>query len=141
MNKKGPIIIIEDDKDDQELLAEVFEELGYVNEVRFFNSGEVVLQYLNTTTEKPFIILSDINLPQLTGLELRDKILENEALRLKCIPYLFFTTAASQQAIVDAYSRSAQGFFVKPASYDHILSMIRKIIEYWTECRSPNYIE
>jgi CheY-like chemotaxis protein len=141
MNKKGPIIIIEDDKDDQELLAEVFEELGYENEVRFFDSGEVVIQYLNTTTEKPFIILSDINLPQLTGLELRDKILENEALRLKCIPYLFFTTAASQQAIVDAYSRSAQGFFVKPASYDHILSMIRKIIEYWTECRSPNYIE
>jgi CheY-like chemotaxis protein len=141
MNKKGPIIIIEDDKDDQELLAEVFEELGYDNEVRFFDSGEVVLQYLNTTIEKPFIILSDINLPQLTGLELRDKILENEALRLKCIPYLFFTTAASQQAIVDAYSRSAQGFFVKPASYDQILSMIRKIIEYWTECRSPNYIE
>src|SRR5688572_24027832 len=141
MNKRGPIIVIEDDKDDQELLSEVFRELEFDNTVRFFESGEAVLEYLNTTDDKPFIILSDINLPQLTGIQLRDKILEHEALRLKCIPYLFFTTAASQTAIVEAYSKSAQGFFVKPSSYTHILVMIRKIVDYWQECKSPNYIE
>ncbi|RYZ82348.1 MAG: response regulator, partial [Proteobacteria bacterium] len=104
MNPRGPIIVIEDDEDDQELITDAFKELGYENIIRFFSSGIVALDYLHTTDEKPFIILSDINLPKLTGIELRNRIIENESLRLKCIPYLFFTTAASQQAIVDAYS-------------------------------------
>lgn len=139
MNPRGPIIVIEDDEDDQELITDAFKELGYENIIRFFSSGIVALDYLHTTDEKPFIILSDINLPKLTGIELRNRIIENESLRLKCIPYLFFTTAASQQAIVDAYSKSAQGFFVKPIKYEHLVQMLRKIIEYWQECRSPNY--
>ncbi len=139
MNPRGPIIVIEDDEDDQELITDAFKELGYENIIRFFSSGIVALDYLHTTEEKPFIILSDINLPKLTGIELRDRIIENESLRLKCIPYLFFTTAASQQAIVDAYSKSAQGFFVKPTKYEHLVQMLRKIVEYWQECRSPNY--
>lgn len=140
MNKLGPIIVIEDDKDDQQLLADVFKELAYQNEIKFFELGADALEYLNQTDEVPFIILSDINLPQLTGFELRDRIIENEKLRMKCIPYLFFTTAASQSAIINAYSKSAQGFFIKPFSYIDIKRMIKKIVEYWQECSSPNYI-
>lgn len=141
MNQRGPIIVIEDDVDDQELLTEAFKQLAYENPITFFNSGLDALDYLNTTDEQPFIILSDVNLPKLTGIELRDKIIQNESLRLKCIPYLFFTTAASQQTIVDAYSKSAQGFFVKPTKYQHLVVVLRKIIDYWMECRSPNYQE
>lgn len=141
MNHSGPIIIIEDDLDDQELLTDAFKELAYENIVRFFTTGFDALEYLNTTEEKPFIILSDINLPKISGIELRNKITQNEELRLKCIPYLFFTTAASQQAIIEAYSKSAQGFFVKPTKYEHLIVMLRKIIDYWQECRSPNYLK
>ena len=141
MNKKGPIIVIEDDLDDQALLSDALKDLKYDNEIRYFVSGEAVLTYLNNTKERPFIILSDINMPELSGLELRNKIFEHENLRMKCIPYLFFTIAASQNAVVNAYSKSAQGFFVKPASYEKLLIMLRKIIDYWQECRSPNYIE
>lgn len=141
MNQRGPIIVIEDDRDDQEILVEAFKELAYENQIVFFDSALEALDYLFKTNEKPFLILSDINLPKLTGLELRDKIIENESLRLKCIPYLFFTTAASQQSIVDAYSKSAQGFFVKPTNYTHLIQMLRKIIDYWLECHSPNYLK
>ena len=141
MNKGGPIIIIEDDIDDQELLLEVFKELDYKNEIKFFADGEAALEYLTGTTIEPFIIFSDINMPKLNGMELRAKIHENEDLRIKSIPYLFFSTSAEQQHVIDAYSKSIQGFFVKPNSFGEIKQVIKTIVEYWLKCVSPNYIK
>ena len=141
MNKTGPIVIIEDDQDDQEILTEIFNELAYKNEIVFFEDSVLALEYLTGTEIEPFLVLSDINMPKLNGMELREKIHNNEDLRLKSIPYLFFTTTAEQNHVIDAYSRSIQGFFVKPRSYDKIKTMIAKIVEYWMECESPNYIK
>ena len=141
MNKTGPIVIIEDDKDDQDILTEIFNELAYENEVIFFEDSVLALEYLTATEIEPFLVLSDINMPKLNGMELREKIHNNEDLRMKSIPYLFFTTSAEQNHVIDAYSRSIQGFFVKPRSYDKIKTMIAKIVEYWMECESPNYIK
>lgn len=141
MNKTGPIIVIEDDSDDQELLVMVFKELGFKNEIIFFEDGEAALDYLIKSDVEPFIILSDINMPKLNGLELRKKVHTNEDLRIKCIPYLFFSTSAEQEYVVDAYSESVQGFFVKPHSFDKLKRTIRIIVEYWQECESPNYIK
>ena len=141
MNKKGPIIIIEDDMEDQEIFAEIFKELNYNNEIIFFGESEKALDYLIKSTDEPFLILSDINMPKLNGIELREKINTNEDLRIKCIPYLFFTTSAEQKHVVDAYSKSVQGFFVKPASFDNLRRVLHIIIEYWRECESPNYLK
>ncbi len=141
MNKGGPIIIIEDDSDDQEILSDIFKELEYKNEIVFFKDGELALEYLINTAIEPFIIFSDINMPRLNGVELREKVHNNEDLRLKSIPYLFFTTSAEQKHVVDAYSKSIQGFFIKPISYDKLKKNIKIIVEYWQECVSPNYIK
>lgn len=141
MNKTGPIVFIEDDLDDQELITEVFKANEFENEVKFFNDAEAALQYLVDSEIEPFIIFSDINMPRLNGLELREKIHNNEQLRLKSIPYLFFSTSAEQQHIIDAYSKSVQGFFIKPSSFDKLKRVIRIIVEYWQECESPNYIK
>lgn len=141
MNKNGPIIVIEDDRDDQELMSEVFEELGYKNEILFFEDGELALHHLESNHVEPFIVFSDINMPKLNGMELRDKIHNNEDLRLKCIPYLFFSTSSEQQFIIDAYSKSVQGFFVKPTNYTDLRNTIKTIIEYWKACVSPNYLK
>ena len=141
MNKSGPIIIIEDDIDDQEILTEIFKEHNYENEIIFFGDGELALEFLINTDTEPFIIFSDINLPKLNGVELREKVHNNEDLRIKSIPYLFFTTRAEQKHVVDAYSKSIQGFFVKPAKYEQLKNTIRIIVEYWQECVSPNYVK
>ncbi len=138
MNKNGPVVVIEDDEDDQEILAEVFKNLNYKNEIVFFKDGNEALDFLNKTEIVPFLILSDINMPKIGGFELRSKIHTNELLHLKCIPYLFFTTSSSKKAVVDAYSMSVQGFFVKPNSYQKLEDTIRKIMEYWKECIAPN---
>jgi len=141
MNKGGPIIIIEDDIDDQEALRDVFKELQSKNEIIYFKDGEAALQHLTRTTVEPFLILSDINMPKLDGLALREQIHNNEDLRLKCIPYLFFTTSSNQQHVISAYSKSVQGFFIKPKTYAKLLVTIRKIVDYWHECESPDYIK
>lgn len=141
MNKGGPIVIIEDDLDDQEIFTEVFTEINCKNKILFFADGELALEYLTTTEIEPFIIFSDINMPKLNGMELREKIHENEDLRLKSIPYLFFSTSAEQQHVVDAYSKSIQGFFVKPSNYGELKTTIKTIVSYWEACVSPNYVK
>jgi CheY-like chemotaxis protein len=141
MNKGGAIIVIEDDKDDQEVFYKVFDGLSYPNAVIFFDDGVAALEYLTATKEQPFLILCDINLPKLNGFELRDQIRNNEQLNLKCIPYLFFTTAADQKSVIDAYSKSVQGFFTKPDNYTELSRVIKSIIEYWQICHSPEVIK
>ena len=141
MNKSGPIVMIEDDMDDQDIFRDVFEDLAFKNEIIFFKDGEEALEYLIKTEEKPFIVFSDINMPKLGGMELRAKIHENEDLRLKSIPYLFFSTSAEQANVIDAYSKSIQGFFVKPANYNDIKDMMKTIVEYWQKCVSPKYVK
>ena len=141
MNKNGPIIIIEDDIDDQEILLEVFKELNYTNELIFFSDSVKALEFLTETEIEPFLVLSDINMPKLSGMELREKVHNNEDLRLKSIPYLFFSTSSEQKHVIDAYSRSIQGFFVKPNTYGKLKVIIAKIVEYWQECESPKYIK
>lgn len=138
MDKNGTIIIIEDDSDDQFVLEEVFNELGYTNQRKYFSNGQQALEYLYETNERPFIIISDINLPRLNGLELRRKVQNDAELSLRCIPYVYFTTALNQQVVIDAYSTSAQGFFVKPGDFDEIKETIKVMIDYWKRCAAPN---
>ena len=141
MNKNGTIIIVEDDLEDQEVLGEIFEKLNYPNKVIYFFDADKVLNYLETSNDKPFIIISDINLPRLSGLELRDKLHNNEQLRLRCIPYLFLTTSIAHRDVIDAYSKSVQGFFVKPLRFNELERLIQNIITYWKDCTAPNYFE
>jgi response regulator RpfG family c-di-GMP phosphodiesterase len=140
MNKAGPIIVVEDDEDDRGFFKDVFASLNYENEIIYFEDGESALAYLLQEPIKPFLILSDINMPRLSGMELKDRIQLNEDLRMKCIPYLFFTTTADQQHVIDAYSKSVQGFFVKPVSMESLAAVMRKIIDYWLVCESPKSI-
>ena len=141
MNKSGPIIVIEDDADDQEVLVEIFKKLGYINKIIYFHDGNEALVYLNKSDVQPFLILSDINMPKISGIELRNKVFTNEQLQTKCIPYLFFTTGANKKLVIDAYTMSVQGFFLKPNSLQALENTIRKIVEYWQECIAPNQFE
>ena len=138
LNKNGPVIIIEDDPDDQEFLIEIFQKLNYQNKILFFFDGQQALEYINATHDLPFLILSDINLPKLNGFELREKLRTDEKLSNKCIPYLFFSTAVNQKSVIDAYSQSVQGFFVKQNSMNELEKTVTVIMEYWRRCAAPN---
>ena len=138
MNKGGCVIVIEDDIDDQFLIHEVFTELNYPNEIIFFGDGQEALEFLINGNKNPFLILSDINLPKLSGLELRVKLKTDADIHLTCIAYLFYPPETNQQAVMDAYSTSVQGFFTKPNSYPEMRKQIKVIMDYWTHCSAPN---
>ena len=141
MNKSGPIIIIEDDMEDQQIMTGIFENLQYKNPLVFFADGEKALEYINRTDIQPFLILSDINMPRINGFELRNKIFNNEELQTKCIPYLFFTTGTHKRAVLEAYAMSVQGFFLKSPTIQGLENTVRKIVEYWQECIAPSNYE
>jgi CheY-like chemotaxis protein len=137
MPKNGPIIIVEDDEDDQQLLKEVFEELKIPNILRFFSSCIAALDYLLTTIEKPLLIISDINLPAMSGFDFLKKIQDNQVLRMKCIPFIFFTTASNDTMVQQAYLMAAQGFFVKPLTSEQLKQTINTMITYWKFASAP----
>lgn len=137
MPKNGSIIIIEDDADDQDLMKDIFDELKVPNLLRFFNSCVEAMDYLLASIEKPFLIICDINLPAMTGLDLCRRIKEDAALRVKGIPFVFLTTSGDKKVITEAYEMSVQGFFVKPSSIQEQKEMVRMIVDYWRICQHP----
>jgi CheY-like chemotaxis protein len=134
----GPVIVIDDDSDDQEIFADVLNELGVPNELKFFHDGQDVINYLITTPDKPFVIISDVKLAgALNGLEVRKVIVKDDYLRRKSIPYVFLTSSVSKHILNQAYEMEVQGFFQKQSSYKAIKAQVKLIIEYWKLCEHP----
>lgn len=134
----GPIVCIEDDDDDQHLMSVAIQELHVANELRFFTDGQAAFHYLETTTEKPFLILCDINLPLMNGIELRQQLNQNEYLRRKSIPFLFVSTAANPTLVRTAYDETVQGYFKKPDTYAGLKDQLQLILAYWSACLHPD---
>lgn len=132
-----PVVVIDDDTDDHFIFEEVCQKLELANELKFFTTAVSALEYLRTTTDEPFIIFCDINMPQMNGIELRRVIDKDQALRKKSIPFIFFTTAASKAQINEAYDLTVQGLFTKESSFDDTEKVLRLILEYWQKCRHP----
>jgi CheY-like chemotaxis protein len=133
MNKNGPIIVIDDDEDDQDLMKEIFSRINVRNEILFFNNGEAALEYLNKETSNPFLVLSDIKLPGIDGITLRKNLLDTETRYGKHVPFIFLTTGTYRKAVLDAYAVSVQGFFIKPLHLSDLQSLVYKIIDYWRQ--------
>jgi len=136
--KKGPIVIVEDDHDDQELIAESLRDLGGEHELRIFPNGKEALDYLCTTSEQPFIIICDINMPVMDGFQFRQSIQSDEYLRRKSIPFVFLSTDASPFAVIKAYDLTVQGFFKKPTSFDVLRDTLKMMMDYWSTCKHVN---
>jgi len=136
--KSGPILLADDDADDRHLVETVCKSLQINNPIIHFEHGLQLLEYLLVTTEKPFLILCDINMPVMNGLELRRKIDEHEGLRRKSIPFVFLSTSAVQREVERAYELTVQGFFEKGYSLQQLTERLRIIFEYWAVCSHPN---
>lgn len=137
MNKNGPILIIEDDIDDQEFLETTYRKLNYTNELVFLNDGEAAIQYLIQMKSIPFLIISDLNMPKINGIELRARVKENDVINIKCVPYILFSTTVGKNFIDDAYHMGIQGYFKKPIDPNELMATLKNIIEYWKISYSP----
>jgi CheY-like chemotaxis protein len=140
MPKSGPIIIVEDDTDDQDIMQEVLRDLHVSNPLRYFKNGKEALDYLYTTTEHPFLILCDINMPVMDGLELYTIIDKDPVLKEKNIPFIYLTTTGNPLIIRKAYNLTVQGFFQKKNNLTELRDCLKMIIEYWRACLNPNSV-
>jgi DNA-binding NarL/FixJ family response regulator len=138
MQIDGPIVVVDDDEDDHYLMQRVLDRLDVRSGLRFFSEARQALEYLLTTTEKPFIIFCDVNMPGMPGIEFRKSINENDYLRKKSIPFVFFSTAAMPSLVQEAYDLNVHGFFIKEQSMDKLEQCVRVILEYWSQCIHPN---
>ena len=139
MSKSGPIIIVEDNQDDKELFEDITREIGIENKMIWFSNGEDAFEYLETTTDAPFMIFSDVNMPRLNGLDFKKKIDTDPKLRRKSIPFVFFSTSVSQKDIDKAYNTmTVQGFFVKVDNYNEMKLLLKSIYYYWKHCTHPS---
>lgn len=134
----NPIIIIDDDDEDLELITQAFEELKVENEIMIFNDGDEFLDFIKTTDQRTFFILCDINMSKISGLELKQRIYSDERLRLKCVPFIFMSTAGGSASIMRAYSFGVQGYFIKPNSFDEFKELLHNIMAYWNYSQHPN---
>jgi CheY-like chemotaxis protein len=134
VNKNGPLVFVDDDEDDRLLVRSVLDELHFPNEILFFSNGLEALEYIENCVQIPFVIVSDINMPKMTGVDLFRAILKLERTDLKATPLIFMSTNPTNQVAPRLQIREVQGMFRKPAEYNENLKMWKTIVNYWKAC-------
>lgn len=133
-----PVWIVDDDLEDQELIMDIFKELGWPHDLELFQTGEQLLEKLQQVNEGPFIIISDVNLPKMSGFDLRQHMLDNPNNKFHSVPFIFWSTFASDRQIRKAFDLNAHGFFIKESSFGKWKEVLIKIIEYWMVSLMPS---
>ncbi|HYH08218.1 MAG TPA: response regulator [Thermoanaerobaculia bacterium] len=136
-----PIVILlaDDDEEDRMLAADALEESRVVNDLRFVEDGEELLDYLYHrgrfsdpgSSPTPGLILLDLNMPRKDGREALREIKADPELRR--IPVVVLTTSKAEEDIYRTYDLGANSFITKPVSFDGLVSVMRDIGRYWIE--------
>lgn len=133
MQIKKPILVLEDDDVDIQSIHRAFKRLDVKNEIIIFTNGEEGLAYLEgSSNTAPCLIISDINMPKMNGLEFMKKIKNDKVLRQ--IPVVLLTTSNEDEHRREGYLLGAAGYIVKPVDHDEFYEAIRKIQNYWELC-------
>jgi CheY-like chemotaxis protein len=133
----APILIVDADSDDRQVLQDAWKDLGFPNSLLFFATGDEVLHYLASEKVVPFLILCDVNIPKMDGFELKARILENTSMNYKSIPFVFWSSEVSNRQIQKAYDLGVNGFFVKGNTFEEIKQSLTDIVNYWQKSKVP----
>ena len=136
-----PIVILlaDDDEEDRMLAAGALEESRVVNDLRFVEEGEELLDYLYHrgkyaepgSSPSPGLILLDLNMPRKDGREALREIKADPDLRR--VPVVVLTTSKAEEDIYRTYDLGANSFITKPVSFDGLVAVMRDIGRYWIE--------
>jgi len=133
----GKIILVDDEKYEKELLMAALLEKNWNVKVEYFDNGQAALEHMRTTKDKLFLVISDMNMPAMSGLELKIAIDEDKILREKSMPFVFMSGGATNKQISDAYDYRVQGYFEKPKSIEEQAAILDLIIKYWIVSKHP----
>jgi CheY-like chemotaxis protein len=131
-----PILLVEDDLVDVMTVRRALKEINVTNSVVNSENGEEALIYLrNPDCAKPCIILLDINMPIMNGIEFLQAV-KNDV-RLRRIPVVVLTTSGEQQDKVNSFELGAAGYIAKPVHYPQFVEVMRAFDAYWTISEVP----
>lgn len=137
MRNSNPILLVEDDHVDAMTVERAIKNLKITNHVVRANNGEEALNYLrNASNRKPCLILLDLNMPKMNGIEFLKVVKADE--ELKNIPVIVLTTSDEQQDIVESFNLHAAGYMLKSVDYQRFADTIRAIDFYWSLSELPN---
>jgi CheY-like chemotaxis protein len=125
-----PILLVEDDTIDAMAVKKSFKLLHIKNKLTVVTNGEEALNYLrNKDNTKPQIILLDLNMPRMGGIEFM-KIAKADP-QLKIIPVIILTTSQAEQDRVKTFELGVAGYIMKPMDHNNFIEMMDKIHQYW----------
>lgn len=122
------ILLVEDDEIEILKLERAFKKLNYNHQVTAVKNGEEALVACNDSN--PDLILLDLNMPKMSGLEFLSVLKKNE--NLKYIPIVVFTTSCNHCDMLEAYKIGVAGYIIKPLRYEQYVNQIEKIVTYWS---------
>lgn len=129
-------MVVEDDLVDAMTIKRALREINFPNEVIIKENGEDALHFLQSeVTELPAMILLDLNMPRMNGIEFL-KIIKNDD-KLYTIPVVILTTSRSEQDKVESYKLGVAGYIVKSVNYQEFVKMVKTIKNYWDICELP----
>ena len=127
------IVLVEDDKDDIDLFRECLSSLGCTRPVRAFTDSTEALSYLLKTDEIPFMIVADINMPKLNGIEFRARIRKSKLMALRYAPFFFLSTSFDKQYMQPCFGMMIQGVFIKPSDPTGLGEIVESMLRYSEE--------
>ena len=129
-------MLVEDDDVDIMTVKRALKDLNIKNHLVNTANGEKALEYLkNNDDKKPCIILLDLNMPKMNGIEFLQIVKADDT--LKMIPVIVLTTSGQQQDIVESFKLSVAGYIVKSVDYAEYTKAINTINQYWTLSKLP----
>lgn len=137
MRNSRPVLLIEDDRVDIMMVNRAFKELKIPNPLVCVNDGQEALDYLrNNSNSRVCLILLDLNMPKMSGLEFLKVVKADD--QLKKIPVVVLTTSDDPHDIEKSFKFSAAGYMTKPGNSKNFIEKIEEIKRYWTLSELPN---
>jgi CheY-like chemotaxis protein len=131
-----PLMVVEDDQVDVMTIRRALKEIAVVNQIIQLENGEEALAYLRyPKKEKPCLILLDLNMPIMNGVEFLHAVKGDD--HLKRLPVVVLTTSEEQQDKVNSFNLGVAGYMAKPVDYRQFVEVMRSIDRYWTLSEMP----
>jgi len=142
VNKLGRILLVEDDPKDVELTLTALEEYNLANEVIVARDGEEALEYLYSrgkfktrSSGNPAVMLLDLKLPKVDGLEVLKQVKSEEKLRM--IPIVVLTSSKEEKDMVASYKLGVSAYVVKPVDFHEFVNAIKELGVFWAVINEP----
>lgn len=131
------ILLVEDNPDDEALTLRAFRKNNILNRVEVARDGIEALDYLLGDAKRPLpqVVLLDLKLPKLDGLEVLKRIRESERTRL--VPVVILTSSREEMDVLSGYRLGANSYIRKPVDFDHFCAAVRELGLYWLMLNEP----